>query len=314
MGKKRKRFKNGWICGDCVGGSWNKPGAKTCANCGMRKKKARLLWFAQSKRIAEEAIERRDAKKKEEIRDAKEIATHNQDIVTARVTSGSEKSDAQLFGADLFALLELVEKNADHIAGGHLSLMRFSSGWKAFYSTPALEMGDPEELEGGYNSIWKMHMSHTINDALNYLLTHPKDIWDDRMAFYEREKKRAEEIHAAQQKKYHSEPSNEKVILKAAQCDIRHDHSIGLCRVPKRKKSKKRKHGRGSIYKVSGCANWFLKFAIHGKQCYVRTSSPDKKVARRILKKEVALELGRWSYQKRADTFARLDPRNGTGA
>lgn len=62
--------------------------------------------------------------------------------------------------------LEMAEKIAKEKHGGHLSILRFGSGWKAIFGTPNLDCGD------GRFEFYVMEAYPTIEGALLNLLCH----------------------------------------------------------------------------------------------------------------------------------------------
>jgi len=65
---------------------------------------------------------------------------------------------------NLESLVGLVEMLAVTKEDGHLSLMRFTTGWKAFLGTPDLDGG------GGRGKVWDIEMHETLKEALISLL------------------------------------------------------------------------------------------------------------------------------------------------
>lgn len=65
---------------------------------------------------------------------------------------------------NLETLIALAEMLAAEASDGHLTLMRFTTGWKAFLKTPDLDTGDGREEV----AITQMHA--TLNEALINLL------------------------------------------------------------------------------------------------------------------------------------------------
>jgi len=66
---------------------------------------------------------------------------------------------------DLETLISLAELLAVKEADGHLTIMRFTHGWKAFLQTPDLDTGD------GRNEVANVMAFGTLKEALIYLLT-----------------------------------------------------------------------------------------------------------------------------------------------
>lgn len=76
-------------------------------------------------------------------------------------------------------LLEMAEDVACTKSDGHLTLMRFTTGWKAMFGTPELIIGGaPGDDEGcEYDRIFNMPMEETMGDAIIsaiYDIEHPK--------------------------------------------------------------------------------------------------------------------------------------------
>jgi hypothetical protein len=65
---------------------------------------------------------------------------------------------------DLDTLLALAEAQAVHREDGHLTLLRFTTGWKCMFGTPELSLVDNREISG-----LKTHS--TLKGALLDLLT-----------------------------------------------------------------------------------------------------------------------------------------------
>lgn len=217
----------------------------------------------------------------------------------------TEKTDSEIFGVDLYDLIQVIEKNASYIADGHFTIMRFTNGWKACYGTPA--MIDKGRPEGGLTTVKNLPEEPHIESALYGLLTQPTKMLYDRVNFL------SDTEQCTGKDQGHADCGCDYCNGGEAQGKLRLVGKGSRVRVvlERKKKSKKKKHGRGSIYKVKGCVNWFIKFVIHGKKCYMRTSSPDKKAARKMLKKEVALELVRWALAEKEERDHR---QSGIGA
>lgn len=64
----------------------------------------------------------------------------------------------------LEALMELAEQLAKEEADGHLCLMRFTGGWKAFLETPDLDAGD------GRYEVLQVKCYSSLREALAALL------------------------------------------------------------------------------------------------------------------------------------------------
>jgi hypothetical protein len=69
---------------------------------------------------------------------------------------------------DLDALLKRVEAIARSHHQGHLSLFRFTAGWKAVFGTPQLEWSRDEESD--YQRLFREPAFETLNEALEHLL------------------------------------------------------------------------------------------------------------------------------------------------
>ncbi|OQA93941.1 MAG: hypothetical protein BWY27_00007 [Bacteroidetes bacterium ADurb.Bin234] len=67
---------------------------------------------------------------------------------------------------NLETLIALAEKVAAEASDGHLTLMRFTTGWKAFLKTPNLDTGD------GRKEVADIQMYATLKEALINLLLH----------------------------------------------------------------------------------------------------------------------------------------------
>lgn len=70
--------------------------------------------------------------------------------------------------------LKLAEKEAKKNHGGHLTVMRFTSGWKAIFGTPSLDCED-----GRFEFCGLQHHT-TMDGALIDLLSHGYSAWDGR--------------------------------------------------------------------------------------------------------------------------------------
>jgi hypothetical protein len=73
-----------------------------------------------------------------------------------------ELMDAEDF--DLETLIGLAERLAEEEADGHLTMMRFTTGWKVFLRTPDLDIG------GGREEVAKAQSYETLKEALVMLL------------------------------------------------------------------------------------------------------------------------------------------------
>ena len=63
-------------------------------------------------------------------------------------------------------VLKLAEKVAAERYGGHLTIMRFTTGWKAAFQTPNLDTGE------GREDVWKLKSFSTLEEALNDAIVH----------------------------------------------------------------------------------------------------------------------------------------------
>ncbi len=61
---------------------------------------------------------------------------------------------------DLATLLALAERRAVAEADGHLTLLRFTTGWKCLVGTPDLDSG------AGRHEVWALPAHPTVQDAL----------------------------------------------------------------------------------------------------------------------------------------------------
>lgn len=46
---------------------------------------------------------------------------------------------------DLGTLIQIVEEMAKNEADGHVSMLKFTTGWKVFFGTPNLDIGEERE-------------------------------------------------------------------------------------------------------------------------------------------------------------------------
>lgn len=72
----------------------------------------------------------------------------------------------------LAALVDAAESMARERADGHLTLLRFTSGWKAALSTPDLDTG------AGREQIWVLPSFPRLKLALQWLLANPTWVAD----------------------------------------------------------------------------------------------------------------------------------------
>lgn len=77
-----------------------------------------------------------------------------------RVVSSPGRIDVSATELDLATLLALVEMRAKAEADGHLTLMRFTTGWKCMLGTPQLDLFD------GYQEVQKLSSCAGAADAL----------------------------------------------------------------------------------------------------------------------------------------------------
>jgi hypothetical protein len=75
---------------------------------------------------------------------------------------GKERRDIMV-GQDLLFLLEKVEKIADQDFDGHLTIMKFTGGWKAMFGTPSLSIPGRTEVE-------PLQRCNDLEDCLDDLL------------------------------------------------------------------------------------------------------------------------------------------------
>jgi len=64
---------------------------------------------------------------------------------------------------DLLFLLETLERIADQDFGGHLTIMKFTGGWKAMFGTPSFSILGRTEVE-------PLPRCNTLQDCLDVLL------------------------------------------------------------------------------------------------------------------------------------------------
>jgi hypothetical protein len=72
---------------------------------------------------------------------------------------------------ELSFLLEAIGKIADQDFSGHLTIMKFTSGWKAMFGTPSLSILGRTELE-------PLQRGNTLKDCLDGLLN---EYWGRKM-------------------------------------------------------------------------------------------------------------------------------------
>ena len=72
-------------------------------------------------------------------------------------------------------LVTIAEQVAQGKHDGHLTLMRFTSGWKVMFGTPELSCASLEEVEagtfgGGYGEVQNLPTYPTLREALSAML------------------------------------------------------------------------------------------------------------------------------------------------
>ena len=67
--------------------------------------------------------------------------------------------------SDLEYWIDAAQKHADEHYQGHLTAMRFTTGWKVMFGTPDLDGGD------GRSQIWNLQGYDTLRDALVFAVT-----------------------------------------------------------------------------------------------------------------------------------------------
>lgn len=86
-----------------------------------------------------------------------------------RVLSSPRRIDVSAKELDLATLLALVEMRAQAEADGHLTLMRFTTGWKCMLGTPQLDLFE------GYREVQTLPSCAGAVDALlSCLLAHER--------------------------------------------------------------------------------------------------------------------------------------------
>lgn len=75
-------------------------------------------------------------------------------------------------GSRLELLVDLVTQVAQQGCGGHVSLLRFGSGWKAAFGTPDLH-GNSSWPGTGYAEVLGLDQHPSLEDALEALLAEP---------------------------------------------------------------------------------------------------------------------------------------------
>jgi hypothetical protein len=72
---------------------------------------------------------------------------------------------------DLISLISQAEQLAIEEADGHLTIMRFTTGWKCALGTPDLRGGD------GSSEISQLQNFETLTDALSHLISEKPDLF-----------------------------------------------------------------------------------------------------------------------------------------
>ena len=65
---------------------------------------------------------------------------------------------------DLNTLIQIVEELAKNEADGHVSMLKFTTGWKVFFGTPNLDIGEERE------QVAKLQAFETFSQALEHLI------------------------------------------------------------------------------------------------------------------------------------------------
>lgn len=76
-------------------------------------------------------------------------------------------ADVPTTALDLATLLALVERRAVADSDGHLTLLRFTTGWKCLLDTPDSLTSD------GYQEVWQLPAYPTLREALTAILLAP---------------------------------------------------------------------------------------------------------------------------------------------
>jgi len=71
-------------------------------------------------------------------------------------------------------LINEAEKLAKKTSDGHISMLKFTTGWKVFLGTPNLDTGEERE------SINEMKSFSTLEQALNDFVKNPTSIWSQQ--------------------------------------------------------------------------------------------------------------------------------------
>lgn len=74
--------------------------------------------------------------------------------------------------ADLNTLIKILEKMAKKEADGHITIMKFTTGWKAAFATPDLDAGR------GRKQINKLKKYDTLEEAIENLLIEKTSLHD----------------------------------------------------------------------------------------------------------------------------------------
>ena len=69
-------------------------------------------------------------------------------------------------------LLQQVEEISKEIADGHFTILKFTSGYKGFFGTPNLDIGEEGEV------INKLPVFKTLEELLKYLINSKVCIYD----------------------------------------------------------------------------------------------------------------------------------------
>jgi len=77
-----------------------------------------------------------------------------------------------MINQDIQTLIEKAELLAKEKTDGHLSILKFTTGYKVFLGTPNLDIGENRE------KISKMKSFTTLEDALKHLLENNISIYD----------------------------------------------------------------------------------------------------------------------------------------
>ena len=72
--------------------------------------------------------------------------------------------------SDLRTLMNLAELKAEQFTDGHLTIMRFTTEWKAMFGTPNLDTHE------GREQVRDLRGNESLEEALEYLIIRPRDI------------------------------------------------------------------------------------------------------------------------------------------